>query len=182
MKRMIPSLTIRPARGDEASALAILGQATFLSSYAHMIPQADMVAHCRAQHSPEIYARWLTDEAVSIWVASVPQTENLVGYAVVLPPEFPALEVKPGDWELRRIYIADRWARTGLGQRLMTGAVSEVMERGGCRLLLAVYHDNQPALAFYRKAGFREAGTRSFLVGTQQYHDLILAKDVQPLT
>ncbi len=169
-------LTVRLARREESAALALIGQATFLATYAHMIPQADLLLHCQRHHAAEVYQNWLANPTASIWVASVPSTENIVGYAVVVTPDFPDLETKETDRELRRIYLADRWAGAGVGHRLLTAAAAEAAQDGARRLLLAVYHGNEQALAFYRREGFSPVGTRSFLVGTQRYHDLVLAR------
>ena len=46
------------------------------------------------------------------------------------------------------------------------------------RLLLGTHAENQRAIAFYRRNGFTEAGTRTFQVGTQLCHDLIFAKPI----
>jgi hypothetical protein len=41
---------IRQATPDDAAALALVGAATFLDTYAHMIPGADLLAHCTVRH------------------------------------------------------------------------------------------------------------------------------------
>jgi ribosomal protein S18 acetylase RimI-like enzyme len=47
---------------------------------------------------------------------------------------------------------------------------------GHRRLLLGVYAGNERALAFYRKQGFSDLGTRQFNVGGKLYDDLVLAR------
>jgi ribosomal protein S18 acetylase RimI-like enzyme len=46
------------------------------------------------------------------------------------------------------------------------------------RLLLGTHANNQRAIAFYRRNGFIEAGTRTFQVGSQLCDDLIFAKSL----
>ena len=48
--------------------------------------------------------------------------------------------------------------------------------QGHRRLLLGVYAQNDRALAFYRKQGFADLGTRQFNVGGKLYDDLVLAR------
>ena len=64
-------------------------------------------------------------------------------------------------------------------QALLHAAESDALSLGRTRLLLGTHAGNLPALAFYRRNGFTEVGTRTFQVGSQTCSDLILAK---PLT
>ena len=42
------SITIRPCVSGDEAALALVGQATFLQTYAGALPAGDIIAHCRA--------------------------------------------------------------------------------------------------------------------------------------
>lgn len=46
--------------GDEA-ALALVGQATFLETFAGILGGSDIVAHCGKAHTAGLYRMWLTD-------------------------------------------------------------------------------------------------------------------------
>ncbi len=54
--------------------------------------------------------------------------------------------------------------------------MEEARARGAPRLLLGVYAGNDRAIAFYGRQGFKPVGERSFLVGANRYHDLVLAR------
>lgn len=98
----------------------------------------------------------------------------MIGYSVLTPPDLPgAIE---GDIELRRIYLLSRFQGGGMGRRLMEAAVQEAGDRRFRRLLLGVYGENHRALAFYRRMGFAEIGTREFWVGTKCCSDFVLAR------
>lgn len=62
------------------------------------------------------------------------------------------------------------------GQALMNAAMDDARALGRTRLLLGTHAGNAQAIAFYRKNGFREAGTRTFQVGSQICSDLIFAR------
>jgi ribosomal protein S18 acetylase RimI-like enzyme len=47
---------------------------------------------------------------------------------------------------------------------------------GKKRILLGVYAKNAKALAFYRKHGFAQVGTRTFQVGASVFNDLVLGR------
>ena len=164
----------RAVPGDEA-ALALVAQATFLETYAHMIPLADLLAFCRREHGEARYAACLADPAYRIWLAQAVATGAPVGYALVCAPDLP-IPAAPGDLELKRIYTLHRTHGSGLGARLMDAAIAATAAAGARRLLLGVHSDNGRALTFYARQGFVQAGVRKFPVGGQVYDDLVLAR------
>ena len=166
---------IRRAVAEDAAALALVAQATFLDTYAHMIPVADMLAFCRGEHGEARYAAWLADAACRIWLAEAAATGAPVGYALVSPPDLP-VPTDAGDLELKRIYALRRTHGSGLGSRLMREAVQAATAAGARRLLLGVHSGNVRALSFYARQGFVQAGVRKFRVGGQVYDDLVLAR------
>jgi ribosomal protein S18 acetylase RimI-like enzyme len=58
----------------------------------------------------------------------------------------------------------------------MNAAVADAQSMNCKRLLLGTNQNNQRAVAFYRRNGFTEAGTRTFQVGSQCCCDLIFAR------
>jgi GNAT superfamily N-acetyltransferase len=107
-------------------------------------------------------------------------------------PDLPSFPVQPGDIELKRIYLLSRFrsrSRTPVldaagqpepelspGQALMNAAIRDAQSMGFKRLLLGTHENNRRAIAFYRRNGFAEAGTRTFQVGSQCCCDLIFAR------
>jgi ribosomal protein S18 acetylase RimI-like enzyme len=169
------TITIRPCGPADAAALALVGQATFLQSYADSLPAADIAHHCAHEHSEARYGAWLNNPAYRIWGADLAPGGVLVGYAVMSPPDLPGA-TEPGDVELKRLYLLHRFHGGGTGAALM-GAVVEAAEAAGFRrLLLGVYGENAAAIAFYARQGFAQAGVRKFQVGAQVYDDLVLAR------
>lgn len=172
----LPPVRIRRAVPDDAERLALLGRATFLQSYADLLPVTDIVAHAAHQHAPEVYARWLADARCHCFLAEVEPGGAPVGYLVATPPDLPLPGVDERDLEIRRIYVLHRFHGLGLGGRLMSQVQAAARDAGRRRLLLGVYSRNEAALAFYARQGFTQAGTREFLVGASTYHDYILER------
>jgi len=77
---------------------------------------------------------------------------RVVGYAVMMRAVDEA--------HLLVIGIAPSHQRAGRGSRLLEFIMSRARAGGATRLLLEVRPSNQPALGFYRKAGFVEIGRR----------------------
>ncbi|MCI3132312.1 GNAT family N-acetyltransferase [Phenylobacterium aquaticum] len=169
------TITIRPCGPADAAALALVGQATFLQSYADSLPAGDIALHCAHEHGEARYAAWLADPAYRIWGAEVAPGGALVGYAVMSPPDLPGAD-QPGDVELKRLYLLHRFHGGGTGAALMRAVVEAARAGGFRRLLLGVYGENQLAMDFYARQGFARAGVRKFQVGAQVYDDLVLAR------
>lgn len=167
---------LRRAEAADAAALALVGAATFLETYANLLPSADILAHVARQHTAAVYAGWLQDPRCGCWLAEHPPGRAPVGYLVATPPDLPLPDVDERDWEIRRIYVLHRFQGAGLGRGLMAQAMDAAREMGKRRVLLGVYSRNAAALRFYAALGFRQAGTRSFRVGNHDYHDFILER------
>lgn len=168
-------MTIRRALPEDAGALALVGAATFLESYAQVLTREDVVAHCAEAHAPASYARWLADPETAIWVATVGEGV-VVAYAVMARSDLP--EARADDLELRRIYVLAPFQGGGLGRTLLEAMTKEARAREARRLTLGVYDGNPGALAFYEREGFRRIGTRTFTVGERTYGNLILALEL----
>ena len=166
---------IRRAEPDDAAALSLVSQATFLDTYAHMIPRADMLVFAHEQHGVQRYAAWLRSPEHMIWIAEARATCAPVGYALVTTPDLPVPTGK-GDLELKRIYTLRRMQGSGLGARLMEAAILSATSAGATRLLLGVHSGNARAIAFYARQGFTQAGVRTFRVGQSVFDDLVLAR------
>jgi ribosomal protein S18 acetylase RimI-like enzyme len=160
------------APGDE-EALALVGQASFLEAFAGTLDRDDIIAHCRRQHSAEKYRTWLNDDVTQIWAAEAGGAP--IGYLVLTKPDLPLADVAASDLEIKRVYLLYRFQGTGTGRRLMDEARRHAERAGARRLLLGVYENNTTAIAFYERLGYVEVGTRPFVVGTNTYHDFILA-------
>ncbi len=171
-----PAWTLVSAQPDDADALALIGAATFLETFAGVLDGAAIVAHCGVAHASGYYTERLKAGAAA-WLAQVEHGAP-IGYALLDKPQLPEVEVREDDLELKRIYALSRFQGGGLGRALMATAQDEARRRGAQRLLLGVYAQNQRALAFYARAGFVRLGQRRFSVGGREYEDMILALDL----
>jgi GNAT superfamily N-acetyltransferase len=169
---------LRAALPGDEHALALVGQATFLETFAGILDGADIVAHCARQHAPARYAEWLACLTTDIWLAELEPGRAPSGYFVLDTPQLPVPDPQPTDVELKRIYVLSRFHGTGLGAALMGRAIETARARAHRRMLLGVYAGNARALAFYARHGFRRVGDRQFQVGGNTYDDVVHARDL----
>jgi ribosomal protein S18 acetylase RimI-like enzyme len=173
------TFSIRPCAPEDAAMLALVAQATFLETFAGMLPGEAVFAHCRDKLSEAAHARWLAEPDARLWLAQAQPGDAPIGYAGLAAPDLPLPDPAPGDIELKRIYVLSRFHGGGVGPALMQAAVAEAKAMGRRRLLLGVYDQNARAIAYYRKAGFSEIGARKFQVGATLCNDLVMAKDLR---
>jgi diamine N-acetyltransferase len=157
--------------GDE-DALALVGAATFLETFAGLLTGSDILTHCRVQHGAAQYAAWLENPDYKLCLAELNRAP--VGFAVLSPPDLP-VAVTNDDMELKRIYLLHRFQGGGLGRRLLEWSVAQARSLRKRRLLLGVKADNTGALAFYDRVGFVRIGERKFLAGAMLCDDYIFS-------
>jgi len=167
---------IRRAGPDDAARLALVGQATFVETFAGILDGDDIVAHCAREHSLEHYQRCFADDSTRLWLAERSPGRAPIGYAVTSACSLPVADVGDGDVELKRIYVLHRFIGGGVGARLLQAALDDARAAGKRRLLLGVYAGNARAIAFYERNGFARVGERRFAVGANRYDDIILAR------
>ena len=192
------TITLRRATPTDAPALALLGAATFLEAFTWMLPGPDILAHTLNHHTAAAYTKYMADPNTRITLAVTGPAADFpndpgspIGYVLLCTPELPTINVLPSDIELKRIYLFSRFRTapvlnaTGAtipnlrpAQALMDAAVADARALNCTRLLLGTHAGNLRAIAFYRRNGFLEAGTRTFQVGAQQCCDLIFAKPI----
>ncbi|MCI4591383.1 GNAT family N-acetyltransferase [Sphingobium sp. BYY-5] len=168
-------ITWRHAGPHDATALSILGGATFLTSFAHDHPGPALLTHIGVAHGAPYYEAALADPAQTILIGETPLGAP-VGYAMLTPPDLPVPTDAARDLEIKRIYLLAGWQGGGHGGALMVRVEEEARHRGAERLLLAVYLHNERAQRFYARHGFSHIGETTFMVGDVPFRDLIYAR------
>lgn len=171
---MADDIQLRTCRPGDEDALALVGQATFLETFAGVLAGQDIVSHCAASHAVDLYRSWLIDTEYRLWLAEVRPGSAPVGFMVTAPARLPLPDVSARDMEIKRIYILGRFRGGGLGRRMLAEAAAEARARSAERLLLGVHAGNVAAIGFYERMGFRRLGTRKFDVGGRHYDDDIM--------
>lgn len=166
----------RKAGPEDAEALAYLGAATFLSTFAFDHPGKPLIEHLKTEHSTAYYAGKLANPDIDIIIGETPLGAP-VGYVMMVPPEHSELQ-QDGDLELKRIYLLGPWQGGGNGRALLDQAFAIADRRQAKRVLLAVYESNDRAVAFYERAGFRQIGETVFMVGDTPFRDMVYARDM----
>ena len=104
------------------------------------------------------------------------QDGQWVGLATGLAedPEDP----KPSGPELVGMFVGRTARCHGVGAMLVEGVAAWARARGAARLSLWVFSSNEPAIALYRKCGFRPTGETKPLARTPTLAELRMVRDL----
>jgi ribosomal protein S18 acetylase RimI-like enzyme len=147
--------TVRPAAASDLDALAALEEGVF---------STDRI-------SRRGFRRFLASPNAAVIVAEV--DGKLAGYALVLFRKGTAVG------RLYSIAVAPHAGGRRVGATLLKAAEDAAIERGAARLRLEVHEANDPAIALYRKAGYREFGRHARYYGDKG-HALRFEKRLHP--
>lgn len=172
MSALAPTeVKVRQASTADAQRLSLVASATFLETFAGVLDGDALVTHCARSCSADHFAEVLAAGGKA-WLAEANGAP--VGYALLTAPELEA--ARAGDIELKKIYLLSRFHGGGTARALFDAALAAA--QGHQRLLLGVKDDNHRAIAFYRKQGFDQIGTRQYDVGGTLYDDIVMARDL----
>ncbi len=168
---------IRTPSPGEAGPLARFAERTFREAFEADNHPDDMNAYCETAFSPEVMRGYLTDASITTLVI-VMDDGALAAYAQLRPDQpahGPALE-RP--LELWRFYVDKVHHGRGIAHQLMEAAIADAAARGAATLWLGVWEHNTRAQAFYRKFGFVDVGSHTFVLGTDVQTDRLMARTI----
>jgi L-amino acid N-acyltransferase YncA len=143
---------IRPARVQDAAAVADVNRRGWLLAYAHIVPAATM-----REAAVDLASRWAdglagaADDGREVWVAT-DHADAVIGFVSVGPSR--DADAAPGVGELRAIYLAEQAIGTGVGRALLARGELALAARGYASATLWVFEGNTRARRFYERHGW----------------------------
>jgi diamine N-acetyltransferase len=169
-------LAIRLAGPDDAAAVAAFGERSFRETFGADNRPEDMDAYCAATYAVERQRRELTmPERVTLLAE---MGGGLAAYSQLRDGPAPACVTGADPIELLRFYVDRRWHGQGVAGALMAETLARARALGRRTMYLAVWERNARAIAFYRKAGFREAGSQPFQLGKDVQTDQVMVRNL----
>jgi GNAT superfamily N-acetyltransferase len=169
---------IRPARVEDAEALASLGRTTFIDTFIAGFgipyPPEDLNPYLEANFSVETTRNKLLDAAQSWWAAE--RNGEIVGFANAGPNTLPHPQGRASHAELRRLYVARSAQGLGLGTRLLETALEWMEAHTDGPLWIGVWSGNLKAQKLYAAYGFEIAGEYKYPVGSWYDDEFIMRR------
>lgn len=170
------SIQIRKSRKDDVAELQKISRETFRDTFEPYNSQADIENYLQRAYNEATLERELSDEHSEFYFLY--DEEEFAGYLKVNIGAAQTEAMGADAMEIQRIYIRKQFKHRGFGTVLFELAFRLAKQKQKSRVWLGVWEKNYPALAFYRKMGFQEAGDHTFLMGQHPQRDLIMVKEL----
>ena len=161
---MLDIRTFQPADAAAVRRIFAQGQTDFAAGLEQAVE--DYIRRSLANDLADIPLNYLSDPGSHFWVADVGgEVRGMVGVQ----------RRDDQEAELRRMSVASAARRQGIGWKLAETVEAFCRERGYQRIQLTTVTQLQPAMAMYRKFGYR-------LVGEEPYGPMTVQSFVKLLT
>ncbi|HEX4854838.1 GNAT family N-acetyltransferase [Arenimonas sp.] len=157
------ALAIRRATPADAATLSALAERTFVEAFGHLYPPEDLAAFLRESYAVDRQREILEAPGYAVWLLE--DDGVAVGHAAAGPCGLPNPAVKPGDGELKRLYVLAAYQSGGWGGRLFQTAMDWLQAEGPRTVWIGVWSENLGAQRFYARHGFSKVGEHTFPVG-----------------
>ncbi len=171
-------MTIRAATCEDAAALAEFAERSFRDTFGRDNAQSDMAQYIASAFSEEMQRAEIADSRRVVLLAE--RGGAIAGYAQLLTDSAPAeIAMELPVVELERFYVAHEWHGRGIAQQLMARATEAASQSNAATLWLAVWERNPRAIAFYRKSGFVDVGSKLFVLGSDRQTDRVMSRPLR---
>ena len=167
---------LRKCKAEDFETLRELSIRTYYETFAHLNTAEDMAAYLEDAFNVERLTKELSDPNSSFFLLYA--DDSLAGYLKLNEAPSQTDINDPLSLEIERIYVSSEFQGTGLGRYLMEQAITIATERNKKYAWLGVWEKNEKAICFYKKNGFYEIGTHTFVMGEDVQSDHIMRKDL----
>ncbi|MCB1043121.1 MAG: GNAT family N-acetyltransferase [Acidobacteria bacterium] len=169
---MAKDIHIRLATGADAPTIAVFGRQTFHDAFAADNHPDDLKAYLDVAFELQRIMNELNDELGFFMLAE--HANAPLGYLHIRNAERPDCVGDCESHELVRFYVDRMQIGGGLAHTLMEAGKREAVKRGATSLWLGVWERNARAIAFYKKNGFQQVGTKAFVLGSDLQTDHVM--------
>ena len=166
----------RPARPEDAPALAKLGNEAFCAAFAHLYAPIDLDAFLAQVYDPVAVGEELGMPAIRVQLAE-DEDGSLAGYCKMkFACGWPEHARGSRVVELKQLYTAPDKTGSGIGAALMEWAEAQARQFGADEIQLSVWSGNHGAQRFYARHGFAKVADTEFWVGSQRDEEFLFAR------
>ena len=170
------SIVLKKCTVDDLDILRELSIRTYYETFSHLNTPENMAAYLGEAFHAEKLKKELADINSAFYFLYC--DENLAGYLKLNEAPSQTDINDNRSIEIERIYVSAEFQGKGLGKFLMDQAIDMAIGRRKAYVWLGVWEKNEKAICFYKKNGFHEIGTHTFVMGEDVQTDYIMRKDV----
>ena len=149
---------------------------TYYETFAHLNTPEDMAAYLEDAFNVDRFTREMNDSNSAFYFLYC--DERIAGYLKLNEAPSQTDINDPSSLEIERIYVGSEFQGNGFGKYLMEQAIAIATERQKKYAWLGVWEKNEKAIRFYKKNGFYEIGTHTFVMGEDVQNDYVMRKDL----
>jgi ribosomal protein S18 acetylase RimI-like enzyme len=172
---------VRRAVPDDAALLARIAAVTFpLACPPDTLPSS-IAQFIATNLAPESFAAYLADADRALFVSETggePSGYTMLVLGEPADPDVAAAVTTRPTAELSKCYVLPEFHGGGIAAALVATSVEAARERGARSVWLGVNQQNVRANRFYEKSGFKQVGTKRFLVGARYENDFVRALEL----
>jgi ribosomal protein S18 acetylase RimI-like enzyme len=173
---MSETITVRPCKREDASALIALGIKTFYDTFAEVNTPENMRAYLDSTFTQERVESEFSEPGSQFFIAE--ENGLPLGYARVRTSKREEGVLGLNPMEIERLYVLKDQLGKGIGQKLMQVCLDFARENGHDSMWLGVWEHNERAIAFYRKWGFEKFSQHTFMLGDDPQIDWLMQKQI----
>jgi len=169
---MSETITFRRVAPEEADLLLQVAESTFRAGFEHLNEPSQFEAYMKEAFSIEQTQRELATEGSEFYFAVL--SNQVVGYIKLNHGAAQTdLQTEPG-MELQRIYVVPDMQGRKIGQQLLDESIKIGRGRDFPYLWLGVWEKNEGAIRFYKRHGFVQFGSHTFMMGDDPQTDFLM--------
>ena len=167
---------LRKCKTEDFATLRELAIRTYYESFAHLNTEENMAAYLEEAFNADQLIKEFSDPHSSFYFLYI--DDRLAGYLKLNEAPSQTDINDPDSLEIERIYVSSEFQGAGLGRYLIEQAIAIATERNKEYAWLGVWEMNEKAIRFYKKNGFYEIGTHTFVMGEDVQNDYVMRKDL----
>lgn len=157
---------------EDLKTLQTISRNTYYEAFAAQNSEATMTAYLKTAFSEKQLKTELTEKASEFYFA---QSENeIIGYLKINVGLAQTDLRENNAMELERIYILKAFQGRNIGKKLLFKIIQMAKEKAFRYLWLGVWEENEGAIRFYKRYGFKIQGTHPFKMGDEIQNDYIM--------
>ncbi|UDF04398.1 GNAT family N-acetyltransferase [Asticcacaulis sp. AND118] len=170
-------MLIHHVQSADLPDLSRLARDTFIHTFGHLYPAADLNAYLDKAYAPDVLAEEIDGED-QFWRIVRNDMGRAVAYIQVGPVSLPHMDARPEtQGEIKRLYVHHDAQGAGLGKQLLEIGLAFLKARyGDAPQWIGVWSENHRAQKLYGSYGFKRVGDYGFKVGGTTDFEFILRR------
>ena len=169
-------LTFKKCKINDLEELLLISRKTFSDAFEAMNNPDDFWNYMDKAFSRESILRQLQDKRSHFYFAC--HEDRTAGYFKLNEAGAQTDINDPASIELERIYVLESHQGKGFGKQFLEEIFAVCSQKKAGYIWLGVWEENDGAIRFYERYGFRKFGKHNYTVGTDVQTDWLMKKSV----